>query len=263
MCTAHGRAVPLVWLTVPTHRLKKRRAYYELQVLRMLKWALPESVRVTILADRGFGDTELYRHLQTLLGFDFVIRFRACIHVTAADGQTRSAGEWVASNGRAVRLDGARVTRHHFPVAAVVTVKRKGMRDSWCLATSRSDDAEKIVQLYSKRFQIEETFRDHKDWRFGLALAHMRIKEPARRDRMLLVLAIATFIATLLGKAGEKLGLDRLLRANTSRRRTHSLFRQGREYLAGVVSSVVGRLRDHFFKLLKRHASCGDVLATK
>ncbi len=182
-CTTHGRAVALVWLTVPTHGLKKRRAYYELQVLRMLKWALPESVRVTILADRGFGDTELYRHLQTLLGFDFVIRFRACIHVTAADGQTRSAGEWVASNGRAVRLDGARVTRHHFPVAAVVTVKRKGMRDSWCLATSRGDDAEKIEQLYSKRFQIEETFSDHKDWRFGLALAHMRIKEPARRDQ--------------------------------------------------------------------------------
>jgi hypothetical protein len=263
MNTSHGRAVPLVWLTVPTRRLKNRRASYELRVLRMLKWALPECVSVTVLADRGFGDIELYWRLREVLRFHFVIRFRACIRVMAPDGTSRPASEWVAPNGRAVRIADARITRDRFRVAAVVTVKRKGMRDSWCLATSRPDDAETIVQLYAKRFQIEETFRDHKDWRFGLALAHMRIADCARRDRMLLVLALATFIATLLGRAGEALGLDRMLRANTSRRRTHSLFRQGREYVAGVVRSVLRKLQRHFFQLLQRHARCGDVLVTK
>ena len=32
---------------------------------------------------------------------------------------------------------------------------------------------------------------------------------------------------TLLGAVGESLGMDRLLKSNTSKTRTHSLFRQG------------------------------------
>ena len=34
-------------------------------------------------------------------------------------------------------------------------------------------------------------------------------------------------LLTLLGAAGEALGYDRLLKSNTTRRRTRSLFRQG------------------------------------
>jgi Transposase DDE domain len=41
-----------------------------------MKEVLPNDVHVTVLADRGFGDTKLYDFLHTDLGFDFVIRFR-------------------------------------------------------------------------------------------------------------------------------------------------------------------------------------------
>ena len=34
-------------------------------------------------------------------------------------------------------------------------------------------------------------------------------------------------LLTLLGAVGESLGMDRLLKSNTSKTRTHSLFRQG------------------------------------
>ncbi len=262
LVTRHGRATPLVWLTVHTSKLKKRRASYELRVLRMVKWALPDGVRVTVLADRGFGDTALYEQMTGLLRFDFVIRFRGCIHVMTPEGESRPASEWVALNGRATQILDARVTGRRVPVAAVVTVKRKGMKEPWILATSRTDDADTIVSLYAKRFSIEETFRDHKDWRFGLALAHMHIEEPARRDRMLLVLALTTVIATLLGATGEQLGLDRYLRANTKRARTHSLFRQGREYISGVVRSIAKALLDHLRDLLRSHARNTEVFAT-
>ena len=39
--------------------------------------------------------------------------------------------------------------------------------------------------------------------------------------------AFAVVLLTLLGAAGEQLGYDRHLKTNTTRRRTHSLFRQG------------------------------------
>ena len=39
--------------------------------------------------------------------------------------------------------------------------------------------------------------------------------------------AFAVALLTLLGAAGEALGYDRYLKSNTSKQRTHSLFRQG------------------------------------
>src|SRR5213596_1815632 len=50
---------------------------------------------------------------------------------------------------------------------------------------------------------------------------------PARRHRLWLLNAFAVVLLTLLGAAGESLGYDRHLKSNTSKKRTHSLFRQG------------------------------------
>jgi len=58
-------------------------------------------------------------------------------------------------------------------------------------------------------------------------MSQLRIANPQRRDRLLLVNALAIHLLTLLCTAGESLGFDRLLKSNTSKRRTHSLFRQG------------------------------------
>ena len=80
---------------------------------------------------------------------------------------------------------------------------------------------------YAKRWTIEPNFRDTKDLRFGMGMSALRIADPQRRDRLFLLNAFAIVLLTLLGAAGESLGMDRLLKANTSKRRTHSLFRQG------------------------------------
>ena len=48
-----------------------------------------------------------------------------------------------------------------------------------------------------------------------------------RRDRLWLITPFAVVLPTLLGSAGEQLGYDRHLKTNTTRRPTHSLFRQG------------------------------------
>ena len=53
------------------------------------------------------------------------------------------------------------------------------------------------------------------------------LARPDRRDRLLLLSALAIAVLSLLGAAGERIGYDRWLKANTVRRRTHSLFRQG------------------------------------
>ena len=227
LVTGHGRACPLLWLTVWKEELKDRRNDYEDACLRRLSEVAPTGCRVTILADRGFGDQKLFAYLGTL-GFDYVIRFRGNIHVTDASGMTRPAAEWVGKGGRARKLRDARVTAKGQQVGAVVCVHAKGMKEPWCLATSlREAMVATLVNHYAKRWTIEPQFRDTKDLQFGMGLSATRIGEPTRRDRLLLVSAFATALLTLLGMVGESLGMDRLLKSNTSTKRTHSLFRQG------------------------------------
>src|SRR4029079_13742768 len=96
----HGRATPLFWLTVETATLKDRRNGYEYQALVRLAEALPIGIKVCLVADRGFGDRKLYRLLTEELKFDFVIRFRGNITVTAADGEAPPAADCARQGGR-------------------------------------------------------------------------------------------------------------------------------------------------------------------
>jgi len=226
MITSHGRATPLMWLTVVKSELLGWRNEYEDRLLVRLREVLPEGVKATVLADRGFGDQKLYA-LMAELNLDYAIRFKENIQVTS-DGVSKPASEWVPSNGRPRLLRDASVTGDQFNVPAVVCVKASGMKDAWCLATSRADLlGAAIVKLYGKRFTIEENFRDTKDIHFGMGLSLIRISKPERRDRILLVSALTVVLLTVLGAAGESLGMDRMLKANTVKTRTHSVFRQG------------------------------------
>ena len=225
LVTRHGRATPLIWLSVHKDELTDARNDYEDVCLRRLAEVLPDDVAVTILA--GFADTKLFGFLDEL-GFDYVIRLKGNTKVSAADGPTRPAAEWVGQSGRARKLRAARITAARCPVGAVVCVQAKGMKEAWCLAASdAAAPSRQIIDLYSKRWSVEPSFRDTKDLRFGMGLSSARISDPQRRDRLLLLNAFAVVLLTLLGAAGESLGMDRHLKSNTVRTRTHSLFRQG------------------------------------
>jgi hypothetical protein len=110
LITDHGRATPLVWLTVDKRTLKNNRSLYEHRVLVRLAGLLPADIKVCVVADRGFGDQKLYQVLTEELCFDYVIRFRGNIAVTATTGETRTAAAWVPASGRARVLRGAAVT---------------------------------------------------------------------------------------------------------------------------------------------------------
>lgn len=262
--TTHGRSTPLLWKTVKKAQLSKRRNEYEDQLLLRLREVVPQRVGVTVLCDRGFADQKLYQFLKEL-GFDYIIRFRSCITVTDEEGETLTAKQWVPKGHRVRKLRGARVTQDKYEVGAVVLMHDTDMKEAWCLATSRAElSGHQVVELYGKRFTIEETFRDQKDLRFGMGLKAAQISDVARRDRVLLVCAMTTALLTLLGAAGESLGEDRMLRANTVKTRTHSLLRQGSYYFAAMENWPVersSRLLARFAALLSQHRFCREVFA--
>jgi hypothetical protein len=229
LLTDHGRATPLLWKTVKRSELKGRQTSHEDALLVRLREVLPEGVAVTVVADRGIADCKLFEFLEKELGFGYVIRLRNHIYVTAENGERRPARDWVGAGGRARTLHGASVTDSHaYPVATVVCIKSKGMAEPWCLVASDPQAGpKKLVAYYGRRWGIEASFRDIKDLRFGMGLSATRISQPARRDRLLFLSALAIVLLSLLGAVGEELGYDRMLKANTVKHRTHSLFRQG------------------------------------
>src|ERR1700735_800293 len=175
LVTEHGRALPLLWLSVWKDELKDQRNDIEDTCLRSLSEVLPPGCRVTILADRGFcehtplasiadlvfGDHNMFAYLADL-GFAYVIRFRGNIHVTDASGETRTAANWVGRSGRARKLRGARVTASYaFQVGAVVCVHAREMKEPWCLAASDAETpAGTLIKQYARRWTIAPSFRD-------------------------------------------------------------------------------------------------------
>ena len=259
--TEHGRSTPLVWKTVTHSELKDQRNAHEDELLGLLADVLPEGVQVTVVADRGFSDIKLYRFLKEL-GFEYIIRFRGVVYVASADGEWRKAKDWLGAGGQMRVLRGARVTAEGQPVPIVVCVQQKRMKEPWLLASSRSDlTGTAIKHHYSKRFTVEETFRDVKNPRLGLGLKQTVMARNDRRDALFLLAVLAHTLLTLLGKAGEELGMDRWLGA--TRPRQYSRFRQGQMLFDLIPTMDQQRLRillQRFGQLLREHTLLSQVL---
>ncbi|MBN1983783.1 MAG: IS66 family insertion sequence element accessory protein TnpB [Chitinivibrionales bacterium] len=254
-----GLSTPLAWKMVKDSRLKYRRNSYEREVLLLVSQALQGlGVAVIVLADRGFFDTNFFGFIRDTLQWDYIIRIKQNAKVATETISRREIRTLTASNGRITELTGAQLATKGFIVGSAVTVKAAKMKEAWHLATSFANQKERVVKLYGHRFCCEEHYRDTKDDRFGMELKETHVSTIERRDRFLLFHAIATVLLTLLGAAGEKLGLDRLLRVNTVDRRTHSLYYQGKQYLLGAIHAKFRKLQSCFEALLIEHKSVTD-----
>ncbi|MGH8491182.1 MAG: IS4 family transposase, partial [Gammaproteobacteria bacterium] len=72
----------------------------------------------------------------------------------------------------------------------------------------------------------------------------------------------AVVLLSLLGAAGETLGYDRHLKANTTKQRTHSLFRQGCMHYDLIPNMPEERLRplmQRFAEILLEHRTFSTV----
>lgn len=112
----------------------------------------------------------------------------------------------------------------------------KGGREPWLLVSNLPEsawDATRIVNLYNQRIQIEESFRDTKNERYGLALNFCRSQHIKRVEILLMIAMLAQFSLLLVGKVAYMKGYYKDFQANTVKsRRVLSYFRLGKELLA-------------------------------
>ena len=99
---------------------------------------------------------------------------------------------------------------------------RKLHRAPWLLATSlphTAGNANRIMRAYAQRMEIEETFRDLKNHRWGFALRYARTTHTKRLEVLLLISALASLVLWLMGLAAKTRQWTRHFQANTDRHR--------------------------------------------
>ena len=92
-------------------------------------------------------------------------------------------------------------------------------KEPWVLATNLPAEykAVQVVNLYGKRMQIEESFRDLKSPQFGLGGRNIRTTCVHRWGVKMLLAAIVQLVFWVLGVVAHRQGLQKLFQANTVR----------------------------------------------
>ncbi len=264
LITSHGRATPLLWKTFSKEGLKDNRNHYEDGLLSRLREIIPAQVKVTIVADRGFCDTKLMHLLKEALNFDYIIRIRANVLIYSHNGERKAASDYVNATGQSKTVRKALITDDKFEVETFVCIKAPKMKQAWCIVSSDKElSGSAIVKWYAKRWGCEPQFRDSKDIHFGMGLSQTHIRSPEKRDRLLFIHGISTVLLTFLGAAGEKIGLDKYLKANTSKKRSLSLFNQGIIYFnraPKMFNETLMKLLTAFGELIEEHKTLTNIL---
>ena len=264
LLAGRGRALPLLWQTVPLEQPDADRRALEHALLIRLREVLPAGVAVTVIAERVNDECVLLELLAQQLAFGYVVRVNGNRVISDAKGERRKAREWVGPGGRARSLRGAQLVDHTpYPVATAVCLRGQGMKEPWCLVAS--DPAASATTLrsdFAQRCGIDASFRDITDFIPGRGMGALRINTPARRDRLFLLSVQAVALLTALGAVSEALGYDRRFKANTVKTRTHSLIRQGLmlyQVLPNRTEKELQALVDAFAEEIAKHACLAAV----
>ena len=199
--------------------------------LKRLHALLPPAVRPIIITDAGFKNP--WFKVVEALGWHWIGRVRQRTQVRSLTPDA----EWipcktlyVQASGKACSLGEVLLARSNALPCRLVLVRRKprgrvhltrcGKRaqdtmsrtiakrakEPWLLAVSCSlSDCSpaKVIALYAKRMQIEQSFRDLKSHRYGCAFDDTLTRSAERLQMLLLIHMLAALAAWLVGLAAE------------------------------------------------------------
>ena len=159
---------------------RSRNAFEESPLL-VLRSMIPPGQAVILLADRGFGRTELARSCQGH-GFDYVIRIQPNVHVSCPSFAGKLL-DYPVRKG-ACKLLRSVAYRSHHSVTQHIVVRwvrdlPKERDECWFLMSSLAAGPARISRLYGQRMTIEELFRDHKSKRNGWGLRDTKVTRAA------------------------------------------------------------------------------------
>jgi len=253
---AQGRAIVLYEEVHPTERYGKLAVHR--RFMATLRSVLPAHCQPVIITDAGFRAT--WFKMLNKLGFAWIGRIRNRDMARTADGgpwqgckqlyadtkgQPRDLGcfEYARANPVACRLvmiKKASKNRQHKTASGNKTRSsqskkhRAAQSEPWLLAVSPSLcalGAAKIVALYAARMQIEQTFRDLKNGRWGMGLRHSQTRQCARIAILLLIAALLGMALWLIGLSARAAGYSLQYGSKANAATTASILTLARQWL--------------------------------
>jgi hypothetical protein len=259
MCTLtaavpmQGRAITIYSVTVVKSQFASPRVHAKF--LEKLRTLLGRDCQPILITDAGFQGPWMKR--VRAMGWEFVTRIRGRTLVQRNDSDRWQ--RWKELIGEARRtprsLGTYRIIRNQGVTVQLVVVDRRPPRlraitprnararratqahhEPWFLATSSILPAKQIVTFYAARMQIELAFRDLKSHRFGWGFENALCRSTKRVAVQIMLAALASLVALMVGLAAENAGLHKQFQANTiTKRRVLSLVTLGRAVLLARV----------------------------
>jgi hypothetical protein len=236
-----GSAIPVAWVVLP-HRGKGAWLPHLERLLTLLAPAVPATMTVLVMTDRGLWSPTLWRHICAQ-GWHPLMRIRPDATFAPAGQRRQRARElvpgagwcWVGA-GVAYKEPAKRLE------ATLLVVWGAGQHEPWLLLTDLAPEAVD-GSWYGLRVWIELGFRALK--RVGWHWERTRRTDPGRVARHWLVLAVATLLDLAVGTrledaAQQGLPPGHLRRPRSpapppTRPRRSSVFRRGLDWLHTLV----------------------------
>jgi hypothetical protein len=182
-----GRAVPIAWEVIEHGSSSVTHAAYA-GLLEAVPVLLPEGVKVVVLADRGFADTELLAQLRRV-GWHFRIRLKAPFTVLRPGQGVSKMEDFALAPGRALFLQNVAITGEPLGPVSLALARHTSNGEYWYIVSDEPTSVRTFAE-YGRRFDIEENFLDDKS--NGFQLESSLVREADALTRLCFVLAVAT-----------------------------------------------------------------------
>ncbi len=260
---------------------EQEKHYVHEHFIRRLKEVLPQSCHVLVITDAGFRGP--WFKLVESAGWDWLSRVRGKVLYRLVSQSTwnNSRVLYTTARRKPTFIGKAELFHKHAipanlylykerPRGRKPVVKRAAADarhrthniDPWLLATSlKGGDgiSEKVIKLYKSRMQIEQTFRDLKNQRWGLSFCEHRTTNIERLQVLVLISTLAIFVLWLIGWTAEQKGMHYGFQANTVKsHRVLSHIFLGRQVIVHCLNSILtDELRNTMVNIHKFNARVG------
>lgn len=232
-----GRSLPLYREVFASGELKNRSKSF----LENLSKCIPDGQKVVIIMDAAFGE-DWFREIEAFNWY-WVVRIRTGkkVKLDELDNWTCVKEIFPTINTKAKNYPNARIMVKHDRQCRIITKRnsikntkekyrkqprnynsgngdyKRSAKEPWIIATNlpKEYNATKVIDYYSKRMQIEESFRDIKSHQFGLSGRYAHTTCIHRWGVKMLLAAIVQIILWVIGVIGHSQNFQRVFQANT------------------------------------------------
>lgn len=228
------RCIPVAWRCYQANDSQAYPAEGQVKMigtlLQAVRAGIDESIKVTVMADRGIGTSPALCRCVANLGWHYLFRVTCQTKVCTSDGEFTIAQ--MVSQGEEWSCDGKVFKTRGRLEARALAVWSHGYDEPWALVTNNFS----ISALnYGNRNWEEQAFRDLKSG--GWQWQSCRISHPDHLERLLVLLTLAYAWCIALGSQAIKNNKGRTLQkhADGAVRRYWSLFKEGLQYFFEVI----------------------------